>query len=117
MWASMSSSTSLSSVTFGLANTANPTLRNASTHGRTTSVLPGTTLVNTHASAVAAGPATSSSQRPIASNRGRNAEVGRAPSSEPRLMSMLGASQTSSTRSGRSGTAAVMPWRSDDPYR
>ena len=106
MWASMSSSTSLSSVTFGLANTAKPTLRSASTHGRTTSVLPGTTLVKTQASATASGPATSSSQRPTASKRGRNADVGRAPSSEPRLMSMFGASQTSSTRSGRSGSVS-----------
>ena len=34
-------STSLSSSILGLANTAKPTLRNASTHGRTTSALPG----------------------------------------------------------------------------
>ena len=43
-------STSLSSSTFGLANTANPTLRRASTQGRTTSALPGAMLVNTVAS-------------------------------------------------------------------
>jgi hypothetical protein len=85
-------------VSFGFANTAKPTLRSASTHGRTTSVLPGATLVNTVASATASGPASSSSQRPTASNRGRNAAVGRAPSSEPRLMSMFGASHTRSTR-------------------
>jgi len=41
MCSSMSESMSLSSVTFGLANTAKPTLRSASTQGRTTSVLPG----------------------------------------------------------------------------
>ncbi|SKZ16581.1 Uncharacterised protein [Mycobacteroides abscessus subsp. abscessus] len=50
MWSSMSESTSLSSESFGLANTAYPTLRNASTHGRTTSALPGTMLVKTVAS-------------------------------------------------------------------
>ena len=71
MWASMSSSTSESSLVFGLAKTAKPTLRRASTQGRTISMLPGATLVNTHASASASGPARSSSQRPTASNRGR----------------------------------------------
>ena len=106
MWASMSSSISESSVVLGLAKTAKPTLRSASTHGLITSVLPGTTLVNTQASATASGPASSSSQRPTASKRGRNADVGRAPSSEPRLMSMLGASQTSSTRGARAGRVA-----------
>ena len=104
MWASMSSSTSESSVDLGFAKTANPTLRSASTHGRTISVEPGTTLVNTVASATPSGPASPSSQRPTASKRGRNAEVGRAPSSDPRLMSMFGASQTSSVRPGPSGT-------------
>ena len=108
MWPSMSSSISESSDVLGLANTAKPTLRSASTHGRTTSVLPGTTLVNTQASATACSPARSSSQRPTASKRGRNAEVGRAPSSEPRLMSMLGASHTSSTR-GSGPVGDVMP--------
>ena len=71
MWLSMSSSTSESSEVFGFANTANPTLRSASTQGRTVSTLPGATLVNTHASASASGPARSSSQRPTASKRGR----------------------------------------------
>ena len=50
MWSSMSRSTSLSSSIFGLAKTAKPTLRSASTHGRTTSALPGAMLVKTVAS-------------------------------------------------------------------
>src|ERR1700726_3562023 len=106
MWASMSWSTSLSSSIFGLAKTANPTLRNASTQGRTTSALPGAMLVKTVASgsmttpgrAGLASAVRASSQRPRASNRGRSMAVGRRPRMEPRPMSRLGASQTSSTR-------------------
>ena len=58
MWLSMSASTSLSSSIFGFAKTAKPTLRNASTQGRTTSALPGAMLVKTVASgsSVTSGP-------------------------------------------------------------
>ncbi len=106
MWASMSRSTSLSSSIFGLANTANPTLRSASTQGRTTSALPGAILVKTVASGSTTTPGRSaltsavraSSQRPSASKRGRSVAVGRRPRIEPRPMSRLGASHTSRTR-------------------
>jgi hypothetical protein len=91
----MSSSMSDSSI-LGLANTANPVLRSASTQGRTKSVLPDATLVNTVASGSVSTPAWEINQRPSASNLGRDAELGRPPRIEPRLMSILGASQTSS---------------------
>ncbi len=116
MWASMSLSTSLSSSIFGLAKTAKPTLRSASTQGRTTSALPGAMLVNTVASGSSddrpADPADSSavrasSQRPSASKRGRCAAVGRPPRIEPSPMSRLGASHTSSTRCGAGSTTSV----------
>ena len=118
MWSSMSLSTSLSSSILGLANTAKPTLRSASTHGRTTSALPDAMLVKTVASgsSVTCGSSSAraadrsavwaSSQRPSASNRGRCAAVGLPPRMEPRPMSRLGASQTRSTRSG-AGTGAA----------
>src|SRR5947209_11598513 len=94
MCVSMSSSMSDSSI-FGLAKTANPVLRSASTQGLTKSVLPGATLVNTVASGSVSVPARAINHRPRASNRGRDAELGRPPKMEPRLMSILGASQTS----------------------
>ena len=83
-----------------------PTLRNASTQGRTTSALPGAMLVKTVASGWITTPGRlaltsavrASSQRPSASNRGRSMAVGRRPKMEPRPMSRLGASQTSKTR-------------------
>ena len=103
MWSSMSGSTSESSPIFGLANTAKPTLRSASTHGRTMSAEPGAMLVNTVASGSMCVPTSSArsivrstSQRPTASKRGRCAAVGREPRIAPRPMSMFGASQTSS---------------------
>ncbi len=90
MWWSMSASTSLSSSTFGLANTAKPTLRKASTQGRTTSALPGAMLVKTVASGsrVAVSVAESSavresSHRPRASNRGGRRPWGVRPGSRP----------------------------------
>src|SRR6185312_14808391 len=115
MWLSMSTSTSLSSSIFGFAKTANPTLRSASTQGRTTSALPGAILVKTVASGsmeTSSRPADrsavrASSQRPRASNRGRCAAVGRPPRMEPRPMSRFGASQTSRTRDVLGDTSCV----------
>ena len=123
MWASMSLSTSLSSSTFGLAKTAKPTLRSASTQGRTTSALPAAILVNTVASGSSVIPGYNSdrsavrfsSHRPRASNRGRWAAVGLPPRMEPRPMSRLGASHTSSTRMvagscSTAGGASMVSW-------
>ena len=104
MCSSMSASTSESSVDLGLAKTAKPTLRSASTHGRTFSEEPWAMLVNTVASASSCSSSPrersavcASSQRPSASKRGRKAAVGRPPRIEPSPMSRFGASHTSST--------------------
>lgn len=105
MWCSISESTSLSSSILGLANTAKPTLRSASTQGRTTSALPGRDIrehrrfgfeVRRGGTAQLGGAA----EQPTAeaSNRGRYAAVGRPPRIAPSPMSRFGASHTSSTR-------------------
>ena len=84
------------------------------------------------ASGSVSDPARAISQRPRASNRGRDAELGRPPRIEPRLMSMLGASQTSSVIGmadagagfmvtilphGRAPTADTLNTRLDTPSR